>query len=153
MSFGRKPYEKPPRAMPTRSSIAPSSPVRMADARSIASVPASEKPASRVQQKTPNRVQQAIRDAARDELCTVRLPGCPADPAMSIWSHNRHQRAGKGKGIKALDLNGCIACTYCDAIYDGQAPRPAGMTAEQVELAWYHGHAESLVLLRQKGLV
>lgn len=152
MTFARKPYVKPERAPVVRSSIPLSPAVRMASAASIARAPAPE-PAKRVQPKTPGRVQQAVRDAARDELCTVRLPGCPANPAMSIWSHNRHGRAGKGRGIKALDLNGCIACTYCDAIYDGQAPRPAGMTAEQVELAWYHGHAESLVLLRQKGLV
>lgn len=152
MTFGRKPYVKPERAPVTRSSIPLCTPVRMADAQSFVRTPAAQA-ARAVAPKTPGRVQQAVRDAARDELCTVRLPGCPADPAMSIWSHNRHERAGKGKSIKALDLNGAIACTYCDSIYDGQRPRPAGMTVEQVELAWYHGHAESLVRLRQKGLI
>ena len=152
MTFRRTPPPKAPRAMPVRSSVPLASPVRMACAASIARVPAAQD-LHGVAPKTPKRVQQSIRDAARDELCTVRLPGCPADPAMSIWSHNRHGRAGKGKGIKALDLNGAIACTYCDAIYDGQRPRPAGMTVEQVDLAWYHGHAESLVRLRQKGIV
>lgn len=151
MSLSRKPYVKPPRAEVKRSTIALCSPARMATVESIARMPV--EPAKRVTPKTPQRVQQSIRDSARGELCTVRLPGCPCDPAMSIWSHNRHERAGKGKGIKALDLNGAIACTYCDAVYDGQRPRPAGMSVEQVELAWYHGHAESLVRLRQKGLV
>lgn len=104
--------------------------------------------------KTPERKSQAIRDSARHEQCLVRLPGCPGDFRLTIWSHNRHARAGKGRGIKALDLNGCYACgIWCDLIYDGGRPLPPGVTREQVELAWYHAHAESLVKLRQKGLV
>lgn len=99
--------------------------------------------------KTPDRVDTAIRQSARDEQCLMRLPRCIGG---AIWSHNRHGRAGKGGAIKALDLNGCYACSACDAIYDGQASLPPGMTREQVELAWYHAHAESLVRLRQKGL-
>lgn len=99
--------------------------------------------------KTPDRVDHAIRRSAKDEQCLMRLPRCIGG---AIWSHNRHGRAGKGGAIKALDLNGCYACSSCDAIYDGQAPLPAGYTREGVELAWYHAHAESLVRLRQKGL-
>jgi hypothetical protein len=100
--------------------------------------------------KTPARKSQAIRDSANGEQCLVRLPGCIAS---AIWSHNRHARAGKGGGIKALDLNGCYCCTSCDAIYDGQKPRPEFLSREEVELAWYHGHAESLCKLAQKGLL
>lgn len=107
----------------------------------------------KVAPKTPGRLQQSIRDAARGEECLLALPGCPRDPAMTVWSHNRHSWAGKGGAIKALDLNGCLACTRCDAIYDGQVPRPADMTRDQVELAWYHAHAKSLVRLRQKGVL
>lgn len=103
--------------------------------------------------KVPQRNRQPIRDSARGERCTVRIEGCPNDPATTIWSHNRHGRAGKGGALKAFDLNGAYCCTHCDAIYDGQAPLPAGWTREQVELAWYHGHAESLLLLATKGLV
>lgn len=99
------------------------------------------------------RVSKSLRDSARGEDCLVRLPGCPGDPAMTIWSHNRHQRAGKGGAIKAIDLNGAYCCTYCDAIYDGQQPLPEGVTREEVELAWFMAHAESLVRLAQKGLV
>jgi len=98
--------------------------------------------------KTPERKSQAIRDSANGEQCLVRLPGCIGS---AIWSHNRHGRAGKGGGIKALDLNGCYCCTSCDAIYDGQ--KPTFLTKDEVELAWYHGHAESLVKLAQKGLL
>lgn len=114
---------------------------------------ATRKPA--VPAKVPRgaRVRQSVRDSARGEDCLVRLHGCPGDPAMTIWSHNRHQRAGKGGAIKAIDLNGAYCCTHCDAIYDGQRPLPAGVTREQVELAWFMAHAESLVRLAQKGLV
>ena len=103
--------------------------------------------------KTPGRKSTAIRDSARGEECLLALPECPSDPAMTIWSHNRHGRAGKGMGVKALDLNGCYACTHCDAVYDGQAPLPQGWWRDMVELAWYAGHDKSLVKLAQKGLL
>lgn len=110
------------------------------------------KPALTVPPKLERRVQQSIRDSARDEDCLILLPGCPRDRTMTIWSHNRHQRAGKGAQIKALDLCGAYGCTYCDAVYDGQRPRPEGLTEADVELAWYQAHDKSLVKLRQKGL-
>lgn len=97
--------------------------------------------------------QPRIRESANGEECTVRLPGCPGDPAMTIWSHDKTSAGGKGMRIKSLDLCGCFACTYCDAVYDGQRPRPAGMTLQDVELAWYRGHMRSLVKLNQKGLL
>ncbi len=103
--------------------------------------------------KESRRVVQSIRDSARDEQCLMMLPGCPNNRAMTIWSHNRHQRAGKGKGIKALDMLGAYACTHCDAIYDGQAMLPEGWTRDAVELRWYAAHDKSVVLLAKKGLL
>jgi hypothetical protein len=103
--------------------------------------------------KTPARKSQAIRDSARGEECTVRIPGCPGDPARTIWSHAPLGAAGKGRAIKALDVCGAYACTHCDAVVDGQAKAPAGMTREQVLLDWFMGHMRSLVILKQKGLV
>lgn len=100
-----------------------------------------------------DRTCQSIRDSARGEACEIRYPGCPSDPAMTIWSHNRHADAGKGQRLKALDLCGAYGCTYCDAIYDGQRPLPEGMTREQAELQWYRAHDRSMVKLAQKGLV
>jgi hypothetical protein len=99
--------------------------------------------------KVQGRKRQDIRDSANGEPCLVRLPGCTGS---AIWSHNRHQRAGKGRGIKSLDLNGCFCCPACDALYDGQR-RDAGLSRETIELAWYHAHAESLVVLARKGLL
>jgi hypothetical protein len=96
----------------------------------------------------------AITKSANGEVCQVRYTGiCTYDTATTIWSHCRHGAAGRGKAIKALDLAGAYACTACDSVYDGQTKRPEGMTREQADLDWYHGHVRSLVLLQQKGLI
>ena len=93
-----------------------------------------------------------ITESARGEECLVRIPGvCRYDPAYTIWSHCRQGAAGKGRGKKAVDLAGAYACTSCDAVYDGQMPRPKGMTKEQVEADWAMGHFRSLVRLQEKG--
>jgi hypothetical protein len=105
-----------------------------------------------VQKESPIR-SKAIRESAKGEGCTVRIPGCPSDPLQTIWSHYRGSAGGKGGAIKASDVCGCYACTYCDSVYDGQHPRPDGMTKEAVDLAWHEGHIRSLVRLHQKGLL
>src|SRR5205814_5397020 len=83
---------------------------------------------------------QRIRDSARGEECTVRLPGCTGGTEATIWSHYRGSAGGKGMGLKASDRAGAYACTFCDAAYDGQRPRPAGMSKAAVDLAWHEGH-------------
>ena len=94
-----------------------------------------------------------IRLSARGEECTVRIIGvCKGDPAYTIWSHCRHGAAGKGKGIKALDVAGAYSCTACDAAYDQMAGVPH-MTRDEVDLDWFHGHVRSLVILSEKGLI
>jgi hypothetical protein len=94
-----------------------------------------------------------ITESARGEDCQVRYTGiCTHDPATVIWSHCRHGAAGKGKGIKAVDVAGAYACTACDAAYD-QMQGAKHMTREQLDLDWFHGHMRSLVLLAQKGLI
>ena len=60
--------------------------------------------------------------------------------------------AGRGKGIKAIDLAGAYACTACDAAYD-QMQGAKHMTREELDLDWYHGHVRSLVILDRKGLI
>jgi hypothetical protein len=105
------------------------------------------------QPKAPAQRDQRLREAARGEDCLIRLPGCPSDPARTIWSHYRGSAGGKGLSLKSHDLAGCFGCTFCDAVYDGQAPRPGGMTKAEVELAWHIAHIRSLGRLHQKGLL
>lgn len=95
-----------------------------------------------------------IRESARNEDCTVRLPGvCKWSPEYTVWSHAPWAAGGKGRAIKAIDLCGCYACTACDAVIDRQAKAPEGWSRQEVELAWFMGHLRSLVILSEKGLV
>lgn len=95
-----------------------------------------------------------IRESARDEDCTVRLPSvCKWLPEYTIWSHAPWGSGGKGKSIKALDLCGAYCCTACDAVVDGQAKAPEGYSKQDVAVAWFHGHLRSLVRLQEKGLI
>ena len=113
-----------------------------------------EKPAAKVLQKTPGRVQQSIRDSAKGEDCQVRIIGvCNGDPTTSVWSHWPGLDGGRGMGIKALDLAGAICCDACHSVIDGRAPLPPGATRESVEIDWHRGHLRSLVILKQKGFV
>lgn len=96
----------------------------------------------------------AIRQSARGEDCDVRIPGiCSFDPATVIWSHFRGLAGGKGFAIKSVDEAGAYCCTRCDAVYDGQAPRPPGMSKADIDLMWLQGHIRSLVKLKRKGLI
>lgn len=106
------------------------------------------------EQKTPERKSQAIRDSARGEECQVRIPGvCTGNNDHTIWSHAPLGAAGKGRGIKSLDIAGAYCCTACDATLDQATGRAKAITREDVLLAWFEGHMRSLVILRQKGLV
>lgn len=96
---------------------------------------------------------QKLRDSANGEPCLVALPGCTRDPRMTIWSHYRGSAGGKAGARKSDDICGAYACTYCDAVYDGQRPRPPGLTKEDVDRLWLEGHIRSLVRLAQKGLL
>jgi len=100
---------------------------------------------------------RAITRAAKGEPCTVRLPGvCLTDGEYSIWSHARWGarlgEAGRGMGTKAMDLCGAIACTACDAVYDGQRPAPH-LTRAEIDMDWMIGDLRSLGVLERKGLL
>lgn len=96
----------------------------------------------------------AIRKSARNEECAVRYPGvCNHNPETVVWSHANGLRYGKGFAVKSLDEIGAYACSRCHAVYDGQAPRPEGMTKDEADLMWWQGHGESLVKLKAKGLI
>jgi len=95
----------------------------------------------------------AIRKSARGEVCQVRYPGiCTHDPAHTILSHYRGSAGGKGLSIKSADACSAYACTSCDAVYDGQAPRE-GFSKQEADLWWMHGHMRTLVILEKKGLL
>lgn len=103
--------------------------------------------------KTAGRKSQAIRDSARDEQCLVRLPGCDGGDETTVWCHLPEAVAGRGMGLKGVDVLGAYGCRSCHDIVDRRAPRPARMTEQDVALAFYRALARSVVRLVQKGLL
>lgn len=103
--------------------------------------------------KTPDRKSQRIRDSARNEECSVRIPGvCLGGTETTVWSHFPGLDGGRGMGLKSLDLCGAFACMACHDVVDMRSPAPAGYSRLQVIVDWCMGHLKSLVRLRQKGL-
>lgn len=94
-----------------------------------------------------------IRQSARDEECTLRLPGCNLRTDTTVLAHSNRLSDGKGMGLKASDLNACYACMNCHDVLDGRAPRPANMTYEALQDAFTHAVAITRARLKAKGLI
>jgi hypothetical protein len=104
--------------------------------------------------KAGRRKTTPIRQSAKQEACTIRIPGvCNNDPATVVWCHENSYAAGKGMGLKAKDEHGAYGCCACHAVYDGQAPRPPGLTKEDVDTYFARGKHVSRLILQQKGLL
>ncbi len=95
-----------------------------------------------------------ITESARGEQCQVRIYGvCNRDPETVVWAHANGSAAGKGIGMKSPDLLGAYACHACHDLYDRRRPLPREFNRADVELAFWHGHARSLCILIEKGIV
>lgn len=93
-----------------------------------------------------------IRESANGVECQVRLPGiCNFDKATTVWAHGNGSAAGKGMWMKSHDLLGSYACSACHDVYDRR--RPTDTPRVEVELAFWEGHARSLVLLIERGII
>ena len=96
----------------------------------------------------------AITDSARGEDCQIRISGvCNFDRATTVWAHANGSAAGKGIGMKSPDLLGAYGCFACHQCVDGQRPPPMGWTRDDVRLAFWQGHARSILKLIEKGIV
>lgn len=95
-----------------------------------------------------------ITESARGEMCTIRIVGvCNHNRETSVWCHGAGSATGKGIGMKCIDLLGAIGCSDCHDVVDGRRPPPSGMTRDDVRLDFWEGHARSVVLLFEKGLL
>jgi len=95
-----------------------------------------------------------ITESARDEECQIRYLGvCSNNPDAVVWCHANGSAAGKGIGMKSPDLLGAYGCFACHNLYDRRTPIPAGMTRVEVELVFWQGHARSVLILIEKGIV
>lgn len=97
-------------------------------------------------------VASKITRSARDEECLIRIAGCYFTRGV-VWCHANGSAAGKGIGMKSPDPMGAYGCTWCHDIYDRRRKAPEGWTREQVEVAFWEGHARSLAKLIDKGLL
>lgn len=104
--------------------------------------------------KRATRENHAIRQSARGQDCTMRIPGvCNGDRETVVWAHSNERSAGKGMGLKARDEEGCYACHTCHATYDRQIPRPPGLTKEDVDVYFARGKHISRQILVRLGLI
>jgi hypothetical protein len=97
-----------------------------------------------------------ITESARLEECQIRLAGiCNRNPETTVWCHANGSAAGKGIGMKSHDLLGAYGCSDCHDAYDrrnlGSANRRHNR--EHIELAFWQGHARSVLILVEKGIV
>ena len=78
---------------------------------------------------------------------------CNFNRETTVWGHANGSAAGKGFHQKAPDLLGAYLCSKCHDLYDRRQPPATGVTRDDVELAFWQGHARSLIILAQKGLI
>lgn len=67
----------------------------------------------------------AIRQSARGEACTLRLPCCSGDPSTTILAHLRLFGAA-GMGQKPADYAAVYACSRCHDALDKRDMMTAG---------------------------
>ena len=94
-----------------------------------------------------------LREKARDELCTIRLPGCTGGGPDTVLAHYGGLRFGGGTGYKADDLAGAHACAFCHDVVDGRKRRPDWMTKVDVRLAHAEGCMETIIRLRSRDAI
>lgn len=93
--------------------------------------------------KSPRFESKALRDSARGQPCTFRIPGvCNGNPETSVFCHDR--RGFLGKSMRPGDENGAIGCFDCHNVMDGRAPKPAGWQKEDEAYFWNRAKNETL---------
>ena len=111
-------------------------------------------PKARARMKRSRPTMTPIRKSARDQACTICLPGiCNRDASTTVLCHSNYLADGKGMGLKAPDTAAAYGCSACHDVLDGRRPRPRGMTAEAVEAAFRSAVKRTHVLLRTGGLL
>jgi hypothetical protein len=95
-----------------------------------------------------------IRRAARGQDCQLQILGvCNGDSTTTVLCHSNRLADGKGMGLKAPDTEACFGCASCHSILDGRAPRPAGMSMEDLQRLFDYARDRTHVILRAMGLM
>jgi len=59
-----------------------------------------------------------MRDGARGQTCTMRIPGiCNHDPETVVFAHSDYFMHGKATGLKGHDIFGADMCSSCHEAY------------------------------------
>jgi len=91
---------------------------------------------------------KAIRESARGEACTVRIPGhCNGDPSTTSFAHIN----GGGMGTKKSDLHGAYCCSDCHDAVDGRVRTK--WSRNELELWHWQGVGRTQDILVEKGLL
>ncbi|WP_405120724.1 nuclease domain-containing protein [Pseudomonas leptonychotis] len=64
-------------------------------------------------------ISKKLRNSARGQSCTLRLPGCGFDDGTVVLAHLPCGQ--KGIGMKGPDHVACFACDNCHSVIDGRA--------------------------------
>jgi hypothetical protein len=95
-----------------------------------------------------------IRRAARGQDCQLQILGvCNGDSTTTVLCHSNRLADGKGMGLKAPDHAACFGCSSCHDILDGRAPRPAGMSMDDLQRLFDYARDRTHVILRAMGLM
>lgn len=112
------------------------------------------KPMKRSRMKASRPKSTPIRQSARGEECTIRLPMvCNYDPATTVLCHSNELADGKGMGLKAPDTEAAYGCSACHDVVDGRQPRPEGLTRELMLALFREAIAQTNRILKRKGLM
>jgi hypothetical protein len=95
-----------------------------------------------------------IRRAARGQDCQLQILGvCNGDPGTTVLCHSNRLADGKGMGLKAPDTAACFGCHSCHSVLDGRAPRPDGMSMDDLLELFAYARERTHAILRAKGLL
>jgi Protein of unknown function (DUF1364) len=103
--------------------------------------------------KSPSTHNQAFRDLARGQDCTMNVLGvCNYDSETVVLAHSNSMADGKGKGYKANDHSGVWACHACHAWLDqgkaSKAEKDAAFEAAQLRMIYKLAEIASSPTLR-----
>lgn len=90
-----------------------------------------------------------IREAARDEDCTLLVPGvCQNNTQTTVACHSNYSEDGHGKGIKSDDIFVAFGCYHCHTWLDqGKASR------EEKRDVFHRGMKRTWKRLFEKGVI
>lgn len=111
-------------------------------------------PARKAAMKSKGPRMTPIRRAARDQDCTLQLPGiCNHACDTTVLCHSNYLRDGKGMGLNAPDTAAAFGCAACHDVLDGRVPRPEGFSLLDLEAAFYTGARRTHQILKKQGLM